>query len=59
MWERAEYQNGDVQIQTKLLDLAVAFATDDALVNRFVREIPTTKPYSSFEDVDQVFQKLG
>ena len=32
MWERAEYQNGDVKIQTKLLDLAVAFATDDNLV---------------------------
>ena len=32
MWERAEYQNGDVKIQTKLLDIAVAFATDDVLV---------------------------
>ena len=32
MWERAEYQNGDVKIQTKLLNIAVAFATDDDLV---------------------------
>jgi len=65
MWERAEYQNGDVKIQTKLLDIAVAFATDDVLVNKIVRDIPTSYPYIGSEKVSQLdhynalFEKLG
>ena len=45
MWERAEYQNGDVKIQTKLLDIAVAFATDDVLVR-----VTNLKIYKTFTE---------